>query len=187
MHLTLVQQTTNPKEEMSPDQSCPLQHQVLSAMKRKINQKVNKKSICTYKKLIYQISIRYKAMKSSGLFKISKFKEVFGNSKNNKLKLNQTSFCLFFHFSQFRWRSSGFFLEILFFFIEFSTLVIYVRVFSQSIANYTSIESFSSTTLPISYKTIRTKTALSSKRQFLRYRSRKKLRQPILHVKYHLV
>ena len=41
MHLTLVQQTTNPKEEMSPDQSCPLQHQVLSAMKRKISQKVN--------------------------------------------------------------------------------------------------------------------------------------------------
>ena len=47
----------------------------------------------------------------------SKFQNLRKSLETAKIFLiNQTSFCLFFHFSQFRWRSSGFFLEILFFF-----------------------------------------------------------------------
>ena len=90
-------------------------------------------------------------------------------------------------FSQFRWIGFGFFLVISILFIEFSTFVIYVRVFSQRIANYASIESFSTTTLPISYKTIRTKPVFSRKGTVFALLFLKEIVLANSFVKYHLV
>ena len=81
--------------------------------------------------------------------------------------------------------------EVLGFFFRFVFSIQYfsdLRTrFFQSFANYAPIESFSSTTLPISYKTIRTKTVLSSKGTVFALLFSEEITLANSHVKYHLV